>query len=157
MAHFAKIDDDDKTVLNVEVIEDDVLDPNNTGTEDESLGVAFLANIHGWSNWKKTSYNTYQDGHLKGGTPFRGNFASIGGTYDSVNDIFLDNKYFPSWVLDLSKADWAPPVVYPTVLEYGDPVKYYMPSWDEDNQKWVSITPTDIHEWDPDTSSWSEV
>ena len=43
---------------------------------------------------KRTSYNTYRDKdgvslHKLNGTPFRGIYASIGYTYDAVNDVFV--------------------------------------------------------------------
>ena len=94
MAHFAKLDDDN-TVLQVQVVDNTILDPNNTGTEDESLGISYLTNIHGWTNWKQTSYNSN----------FRKKYAAIGDTYDSTKDKFIIPKPFSSWSLD-SNDDW---------------------------------------------------
>jgi hypothetical protein len=37
----------------------------------------------------RTSYNTHNGEHLLGGTPFRGNYAGIGYTYDPVLDEFV--------------------------------------------------------------------
>jgi len=141
MAHFAKLDDDN-TVLQVEVVDNAILDPENTGTEDESLGVAFLTDIHGWSNWKQTSYNNN----------FRKQYAGIGYTYDSAKDKFIEPKPFSSWTLD-SNDDWQAPVAFPTVLEYGDPVQYYVPGWDEANGRWTHGSKY----WDPNTSSWLDI
>ena len=51
-----------------------------------------------WEEWygnfkgqtcKRTSYNTVGNQHTDGGTPFRGNFAGKGFTYDEVNDVFI--------------------------------------------------------------------
>ena len=57
MAHFAKIDDDN-TVIETQVIAD--ADIMVDGVESEDKGVALLEQLTGWSNWKKTSYNTYE-------------------------------------------------------------------------------------------------
>ena len=56
MAHFAKLGINSK-VIGVEVVADDDC-KNADGVEDESVGIQFLENIHGWPLWKKTSYNT---------------------------------------------------------------------------------------------------
>ena len=151
MAHFAKLDDDN-TVLAVHVVNNDVLDPSNTGSEDESLGITFLSNVHGWVKWKQTSYNTNGGVHTLGGTPFRKNYASIGFTYDESKDAFIPPKPFSSWILNETTCLWEAPVAYPTVLEYGDPVEYYQPTWDEPNGKWIDDQLN--LSWDPGTSAW---
>lgn len=143
MAHFAKLDDDN-TVLHVEVVDNSVLDPNNTGTETESLGVTFLTNVHGWTKWKQTSYNNN----------FRKQYGSIGYTYDETKDKFIAPKPFSSWTLD-SNDDWQAPVAYPTVLEYGDPVQYYQPVWNETDSRWDC--PVTNKTWDTSTSAWVDV
>lgn len=69
MAHFAKIDENNKVV---EVL---VIDNSQ-----EHRGQEFLAIDCGLGgNWIQTSYNGN----------FRGTFAGIGHTYDPVNDVFL--------------------------------------------------------------------
>ncbi len=78
--------------------------------------------------WIQTSYNTYGNQHLLGGIPLRGNFAGIGYTYDSVNDVFIPPKPFPSWVLNSSYL-WEAPVAAPQ-----DGKQY---RWDEDTVSWV--------------------
>ena len=75
MAHFAKLDDDNK-VLEVHVVNNAVLDSNN----EEESGIEFLTNWSGgYSNWKQTSYN----GNI------RYNYAGIGYTYDEARDAFI--------------------------------------------------------------------
>jgi hypothetical protein len=145
MAHFAKLDDDN-TVLHVEVVDDAVLDPNNIGTEDESLGITFLTNIHGWTNWKQTSYNNN----------FRKQYAGKGDIYDPAKDKFIAPKPFSSWSLD-SNDDWKAPVDYPTVLRSGDALELeqvivHIPYWNETELRWQDIATEKI--WDPNTSSW---
>jgi hypothetical protein len=75
MAHFAKIEND--AVTQVIVINNEVLlDSNNV--EQESIGAQFCADTFG-GTWVQTSYNAR----------FKGKFAGVGDTYDSVNDVFV--------------------------------------------------------------------
>ena len=76
---------------------------------------------------KRTSYNTFGNNHADGGTAFRGNYASINFTYDSVNDVFYAPKPFESWILN-SNWIWEPPIAYPGGDD-GDGLLYV---WDED-------------------------
>ena len=70
MAHFAKLDANNVVEQVIVVSNDDIKD--NSGTEVESIGVAFCQKLLGAStNWKQTSYNNN----------FRGNYAGIGMTY----------------------------------------------------------------------------
>ena len=59
---------------------------------------------------------------------FRKRFASIGGKYDAVNNVFLYPQPYASWTLD-SNYEWQPPTPCP---DDGQP---YL--WFEDNQAWV--------------------
>ena len=69
MAHFAKLDANNVVEQVIVVSNDDIKD--NSGTEVESIGVAFCQKLLGAStNWKQTSYNNN----------FRGNYAGIGMT-----------------------------------------------------------------------------
>ena len=76
MAHYAEIDQDNKVIRVVVVANDVITTPD--GTEDETLGKAFLSQLLG-GNWVQTSYN----GRI------RGAYAGIGFTYDPVADVFL--------------------------------------------------------------------
>ena len=80
---------------------------------------------------KRTSYNTNRGQHVDGGTPFRGNYAGIGYSYDEALDAFIPPQPYPSWTLDVEVYDWVPPVAMPD-----DGALY---SWDEDAQVWVEI------------------
>ena len=74
MAHFAKLDENNN-VIAVNVVSNDVLDPNN----EELSGIEFLTDwSNGHTNWKQTSYNKN----------FRGKYAGIGDIYDPYLDIF---------------------------------------------------------------------
>ena len=90
-----------------------------------------------WEQWygdfrgqvcKRTSYNTRGNVHNNGGTPFRGNYAGIGYTYNADIDAFVPPQPFPSWTLDANVV-WQPPVAMPT-----DGAMY---SWDEATTAWV--------------------
>jgi len=85
-------------------------------------------------NWIQTSYNTRggvhlgPDGNPDGGVALRGNYASIGGNYDSINDVFYAVQLFPSWTLNKTTWIWEPPVPMP-IVDYG----IY---WDENTKNW---------------------
>jgi len=155
MAHFAKLGINSK-VIGVEVVADaDCKNADNI--EDETVGIQFLENIHGWPLWKKTSYNTQANIHSLGGTPFRKNYAGIGYTYDEDRDAFIPPKPYASWVVNETTCLWEAPVAYPSVIEYGDPAKKYEISWDETNTRWVATdleTPTGNFRWDASASAW---
>jgi hypothetical protein len=81
------------------------------------------------SRCKRTSYNTRAGSHVKGGAPFRKNYAGVGFTYDAERDAFIPPKPFPSWTLDETSCDWASPIPYPE-----DGGRYV---WNESSQGWV--------------------
>lgn len=94
MAHFAKLDDNN-VVIAVHVVNNDALDP----MDEETSGIEFLTKLHGYSNWKQTSYN---------GT-FRFHYAGIGYTYFSDADAFVPPKPtcgHPKLTLNQSNYRW---------------------------------------------------
>ena len=101
MSHFAKIEKDN-IVTEVIVAEQSFI---NSG----SVGDSFL--------WVQTSYNNN----------FRKQFAGVKYTYDTVNDVFVKPKPYPSWTLDAS-FDWQAPIAMPD-----DGKKY---GWNEEKQAW---------------------
>ena len=146
MAHFAKLDANNVVEQVIVVSNDDIKD--NSGTEVESIGVAFCQKLLGAStNWKQTSYNDN----------FRGNYAGIGMTYAenvrtlgvASTDVFLGINTHPSWSVGVNTAQWYPPA------NPGDAPaltsdelaarKYYV--WNESNYNtnpataWVLTTP----------------
>lgn len=120
MAHYAELDEHN-IVLRVIVGVDEPLD-----------GEAIYAETTG-KVWKKTSYNTYANKHLLGGTPFRKNYAGIGYVYDPEMDAFYPPATFPSWTLDKEVGVWVPPVPRPT-----DDKSYV---WVEEARQWIEYTP----------------
>jgi len=80
---------------------------------------------------KRTSYNTQAGEHLTNGTPFRGNYAGVGFTYDPDLDAFIPPKPFDSWELDETIYNWVAPIPYPE-----DGGAYL---WDESEGDWVEV------------------
>ena len=78
MAHFARINSDNK-VQEIIVIHNDVLTDEN-GDESEAVGQAFISSLGIDGTWLQCSYN---------GT-FRGLYPGIGYAYDSVADVFVE-------------------------------------------------------------------
>ena len=117
MSHFAQVIND--LVIRVIVAEEDVIDSGIFG-----------------SGFIQTSYNTRNGIHYAtasnepdSGVALRGNYAGIGYTYDSINDVFYPPKPFDSWTISAPTWTWTPPVPYPT-----DDQRY---SWDEPTKSWV--------------------
>jgi hypothetical protein len=116
MAHWAEIDENN-VVLRVLVTDNDLPDEGHQWLVDNLGGT-----------WLKTSYNTKHHEHSQGGTPFRGNYAGPGGTYDPDADVFIPPKPYNTWILDETIHDWVPPVPAP---EEG---AWY---WDDESAAWV--------------------
>ena len=119
MAHFAQLDSNNVVTQVIVVSNDDITD--STGTEVESIGVAFCQKLLGGStNWKQTSYNNNM----------RTRYAGVGYTYDASLDAFISPKPHASWTLDSSTKDWKAPLTEPTLSsEDAAAGKYY--SWNE--------------------------
>ena len=97
MAHFAK--------LGIGNIVEQVVVVHNDVATSEKAGEDFLNKIYNTRDvWKQTSYNK----------SFRGNMATVGGTYDQQRDVFLPPKRNDSWILDEETLSWQPPIPYPT-------------------------------------------
>ena len=136
MAHYAKLGANNK-VISVEVVADKDCQ-NADGVEDEEVGRQFLENIHSWPLWKRTSYNTTGGQHRLGGTPFRGNYAGIGMTYDEDNDIFIGKKPYASWVLNTAEARWQSPIGDEPELSEAEQLTHrYV--WNESGQSWDKV------------------
>ena len=147
MSHFAKVVDG--VVQEVIVAEQDYI---NT-LEDKDLWVQTSYNTMMGKRWKPNLLGVEEDTSRP---PFRGNYAFIGGTYDSVNDVFYHPKPYPSWVMDTSSWSWKAPIVCPSLTDDmvttdkdGQIYEIKVWAWDEDvyqadtgNPKtkgWVSV------------------
>jgi hypothetical protein len=104
MSHFAKIDNNN-IVTQVIVAEQDFI---NSGL----VGDAFL--------WVQTSYND----------SFRGSYATVGSTYNTVTHTFTPPQPYISWIFG-DEGFWVPPVEMPA-----DGNRY---TWDEDTLTWDEV------------------
>ena len=141
MAHFAKLDANNVVEQVIVVSNDDIVD--NSGTEIESIGVAFCQKLMGAStNWKQTSYNGN----------FRGNYAGIGMTYMTnvatlgvgATDIFINTQPYASWSIGVTTAGWFAPIDGPPDLTTSqkDAGQFYI--WDEDAHQADSASPKTV-------------
>ena len=110
MAHFAKIGLNGKVLTVLTLDNSNML--NASGNTDETVGQQYLEFHNNWpaQMWIQTSYNTYNNQHKNGGTPFRGNFAGIGSIWDEDNNIFWPPKPFASWIKHIPTASWKSPI-----------------------------------------------
>jgi len=142
MAHFAKLGANGKVIQVLTLDNKDML--NADGVEDETVGQQYLELHNNWpaQMWIQTSYNTSNNQHKLGGTPFRGNYAGIGHTWDEDNQIFWPKKPFASWVKLISEARWQSPIGDAPELtqEQQDQnaanTHWWFYSWNEENQSW---------------------
>jgi len=115
MSNFAKVENG--VVTNIIVAEQD-----------------FIDTLHG-ETWIQYSENTI-DGRISAllrydtETPLRGNYATIGSTYDEELDIFIPPQPYPSWTLSPDSLHWDPPVPKPDDDHGG----WF---WDEASLSWV--------------------
>lgn len=140
MAYFAKLNSNNIVIQVVAVANSVITDEN--GIEQEQIGINFLKDTYKepLSKWVKTSYNTRNNKHYSNGKlsidqskTFRGNYAGINYLWDETNQIFYPSqKPYPSWVLNLSIADWDAPIPRPT-----DGLPY---KWSEEDQNWIGLS-----------------
>jgi hypothetical protein len=136
MGHYARV----PTITNSQGTVDDVIVADESFIQSGLAGDPLL--------WIKTSYNTrggiYYIPNTNTPDPdqskaLRANYAGIGYTYDTANDVFYAPRpsnqtgVFYSWTIGAPTWIWQPPIPYPT-----DGQEYY---WDEQTQTWVLITP----------------
>jgi hypothetical protein len=146
MAHFAELDENN-IVLRVLVVGNDI--PTSSGPLGENDmhvdGETWCNNTLG-GTWKQTSYNS----------SFRKAYCGPGHIYDVAKDKFLSPQPYISWALDAND-DWQSPVTFPTVKNYGEPLKPYEIEWDEPNQKWTARDkeePQNSFNWDVSALAW---
>ena len=143
MAHFAKISENNE-VLTVLTLNN--VDMHNAdGVEDETVGQQYLETHNNWpaQMWIQTSYNTSGGTHKDGGTPFRGNYAGIGYTWDEDDQIFWPKKPYASWVKNNSEARWQSPIGDApelTAEQIADKPNIYHYDWNESGQSWDLVT-----------------
>jgi len=177
MAHFAKIGLNSKVISVLTVNNNDLL--NADGVEDENVGIEKLTRETGWPLWVQTSYNTLAGKHYTTdpetgertestdqSKALRANFAGVGMTWDEDKNIFYGKQPFSSWTLNSTTGLWESPVTRPTQsqCQYDDDgtTREYEPVWDETNNRWISVVPTDTdgtfrRAWNTSTSVWDTI
>jgi hypothetical protein len=138
MAHFAKLGSNSKVISVLTLDNKNML--NADGVEDESIGQYYLEQHNNWpaQMWIQTSYNTAGGIHKLGGTPFRGNYAGIGCTWDEDNNIFYGKKPFASWVLNTTDALWHSPIG--DAPDLGAESETHLYKWNESDKSWDKTT-----------------
>lgn len=138
MAHFALVEDG--IVMDVIVAEQEVIDSGMFGDP---------------SNWVQTSYNTKRgiyhnpETNQPGeGTPFRKNYARIGGLYDKERDAFYEPQPYRSWILNEESCIWEAPVPYPEAPNS----QVYL--WDEAKLEWYLALDMETGEQNVRPNSW---
>ena len=142
MAHFAKLGANGKVIAVLTLNNSDMLNASNV--EDESVGQQYLERHNNWpaQMWIQTSYNTAGGQHKSGGTPFRGNYAGIGYTWDEDDQIFWPKKPYASWVKHIPTASWKSPIGDAPALTEGQInqntayTHYWSYVWNENAQTW---------------------
>jgi len=143
MAHFAKIGMSSKVIGILTLNNKDML--NADGVEDESVGQQYLQRHNNWpaQMWIQTSYNTHRGKHYDNKTgelsanqskALRGNYAGKRYIWDEENQIFWPPKPYPSWVQDISDAQWHSPIGDVPDLGAESTTHYY--EWNESDQSW---------------------
>lgn len=117
MAHFAKVNSDNLVEQVIVISNSDLVD--ETGQENETLGVAICEQIVGPGLWVQTSYNGN----------FNGEFARPGYVYTPEHRTFRSpHPPFPSWSVG-PNGTWVAPV--------DKPISDFLINWSELNQNWV--------------------
>jgi hypothetical protein len=104
---------------------------------------------HGYPEMKvkRTSYNTKAGVHTKEGTPFRKNYAVLGGLYDPVRDAFYTQCPGTYWTIDEDSCLWNPPNgwiedengVWNIPVEKPEMGADEQYVWDQENLTWKKI------------------
>ena len=137
MAHYAKLTEANEVLALLRMDE-----------ENEEFGINKLTKISNWPLWKKydkrTKFGVYYN--EDGMTPaddqskvFRGTCPAIGYTYDSVNDIFVEPKPYPSWILNTSSGQYEAPVAKPTQTDAEGDITETVCVWNESTGSWDII------------------
>ena len=127
MAHYAFLNDNNIVTEVITGVDEDAKDTLPEGFDSWE---EWYADFRG-QTCKRTSYNTAGNEHTGEGTAYRGNYAGIGYTYDSENDVFYAPKPYSKWVLNETTWTWEAPEEYP------DDGKDYI--WNDNKGEWEEI------------------
>jgi len=148
-ANFAEIDVTNTVIRVITVDADEIL--KNGGNQ--SVG----AETYMINNFRLSSpLNKWVQSSLDGS--FRKQPASIGYTFDNINNVFIQPKPFISWNLN-ANFEWEAPVPYPTILDNVNNIRFVI-RWDEENQEWKSYCVEEEqiieYRWNKDTLNWDK-
>lgn len=142
--YFAQLDENNFVIKTVVV--------SDGSAANEEKGIAFLRDLYNEPDavWKQYDKYTVENESMNGGTPFRGNGAGIGSSWDEDNQVFWLGQPYPSWTKDMSNYAWKPPVDFPPNLEGRRLL------WNEDLVRWESQSGDEqnLFYWNPDNSEW---
>jgi hypothetical protein len=125
MSYFAKV----PTIVNGKGIVQEVIKADQDFISSGLVGDPSL--------WIQTSYNTRGGVYYlpDSNTPdsdqskaLRANYAGIGYTYDSINNVFYAPQPYPSWTISAPTWIWTPPIAMPS-----DGKAY---AWNESTKTW---------------------
>ncbi len=128
MAHYALINSDNIVVQVISGVDENIIQTDLDGTQVGGTSQAweqFYSSLPWFEGLicKRTSYN---------GT-YRGNYAGIGYTYNSIFDVFIAPQPYSSWKLNYTTYKWESPVVMPEEIEG------FIWKWSEYNLEWIKV------------------
>jgi hypothetical protein len=117
--YFAELDSENVVQYIALMDSKDMIDEEDD-TISEVIGEQCCKRIFNSENtWKRT----FKTGERK-------RFAVVGGTYDSENDIFMDPKPYPSWIVN--EGEWVAPIEKPSTTPEQESSGYFY-IWNESN------------------------
>jgi len=137
MASFAQLDENNVVIWVIGISNDAIMDEN--GNESEEKGIQICKGFMGSdTRWVQTS--------LSG--KFRRQYASIGGLYDPVNDVFIDPRPLGMESFIIVDGKWIPPIPYPEPytaenwpLSDRPFTEHHAFLWNEENVSWDLFAP----------------
>tara|TARA_R100000935_G_C2814746_1_gene156720 strand:+ start:83 stop:595 length:513 start_codon:yes stop_codon:yes gene_type:complete len=163
--YFAELDSNNNVIRVITAPNDIVSSPNDSAGEtwcsnniSNDPDILLVDGVYPGVAWKQT-YTTAFDAAT------RWNYACVGGTYDPVNDVFINGQLYASYTLN-EQFKWQCPVAWPTVDDLGNtlPRDAFYPenlliTWIENSLSYVGQRNVDgvqiTKTWNPDTFTWS--
>ena len=131
MAYFAQLDENNIVTRVLAISDKDCEDPS--GQEVEQIGIDYCQSLFSADTiWKQTSFS----GRI------RKQFAAPGFAYRADLDAFIEPQPYPSWVLNLTTANWESPIGSAPDLTPEEKERKCQYSWNETNIEWVIVCPT---------------
>ena len=163
--YFAELDSNNVVIRVITAPENIVSSPNDPAGEtwcsnniSNDPDILLVDGVYPGVAWKQTYKNAFD-------AVTRWNYACVEGTYDPVNDAFINGQLYESYILN-DKFQWSSPVAYPTTDDLGNtlPRNAFYPDnllidWNENLLKWIGQRVVDdvliTKVWDSNTLTWS--